>query len=379
MSRLSSIPLLALTLLPLEPAAAQVSLGLLPTQGAGTNEPGRRLTFVCAAGTGANARVYGTDVYTVDSAVCPAAIHAGVLKPNVVGVVTILTSTGAKVFRGSTRNGVSTQSYGAWPYSFTFVDDGKPGSITWRTTWSQIPAEFSEPIALVCPPAGQVGVVWGTGVYSRDSSICTAAVHAGLIRPDTGGAITVERATNAAPFSASDKFGVKSAAWSAQPDAFTVMSASATTRIAGAIAASPEAAPRTTAINRAPPNLSGKQVKVRNTEPLSLTVAVGTDVLISWPAVPGAAYYGVAGATEGLWRQVQAPSTTVVYQGLGPGEYTFAVGAYFEPGPVTTPVAEWQRVRVTILSEADERRILDNLNKAVDAQQVLLDAISIRP
>ena len=382
MPRLASLLALLLLLIQSRQTEAQVSLGRLATQGAGTHEPGRRLTVVCPASTGANANVYGTDVYMVDSAVCPAAIHAGILEPNQAGVVTILTGTGAKVFRASTRNGVTTRSYGPWPYSFTFVDDGEPGSITWRTTWSQIPKEFTQPMTLACPPGGEIGVVWGTGVYAEDSSICSAAVHSGLIKPDTGGVITVQRATNAASFVPSEKFGVKSLSWSAKPEAFRVMVASSTpaiTRIAGAHEVSPAATPDKTPVSRAPANLSGKQVKVRNTEPLSLTVAEGSDVLISWAVVPGAAYYGVAGSTEALWRQVQAPSTAVVYKGLGPGEYTFAVGAYFEPGPETTPVSEWQRVRVRVMSAADERRIMDNLNKAVDSLNTLRNAIVIEP
>ena len=36
--------------------------------------------------------------------------------------------------------------------------------------------------------------VWGTDVYTDDSSICTAAVHAGLIEADDGGEVTFELA-----------------------------------------------------------------------------------------------------------------------------------------------------------------------------------------
>jgi hypothetical protein len=32
--------------------------------------------------------------------------------------------------------------------------------------------------------------VWGSGSYTDDSSICTAAVHAGRIQPASGGVVT---------------------------------------------------------------------------------------------------------------------------------------------------------------------------------------------
>jgi hypothetical protein len=41
------------------------------------------------------------------------------------------------------------------------------------------------------PGAGSLNPVWGTGVYIDDSSVCTAAVHAGLITVDEGGSVTI--------------------------------------------------------------------------------------------------------------------------------------------------------------------------------------------
>ncbi len=45
----------------------------------------------------------------------------------------------------------------------------------------------------VCPAGGYpLGSVWGTGVYTDDSEVCTAAVHDGRIDPNQGGTVTVE-------------------------------------------------------------------------------------------------------------------------------------------------------------------------------------------
>lgn len=43
-----------------------------------------------------------------------------------------------------------------------------------------------------CPPNGTLSTsVWGTMIYTDDSSICTAAVHAGLITVERGGTVRV--------------------------------------------------------------------------------------------------------------------------------------------------------------------------------------------
>lgn len=106
---------------------AQQSLGLGPSEGAlkFAQQVGQRFTVVCPASDGTRATVYGTDIYTADSPVCAAAIHAGVLQPGRAGAVSIDIGSGAKVFEGSTRNGVTTRSYGRWGASYTFARGGE--------------------------------------------------------------------------------------------------------------------------------------------------------------------------------------------------------------------------------------------------------------
>ena len=371
MPRLGRVVVVALLVMAwADQAFAQASLGLAAAQNAGTIEPGRRLTFVCPATDGATGNVYGTDVYTAESPVCPAAIHAGILKPKQPGVVSLLIGTGAKGFTGSTRNGVTTRSYGAWPYSFTFLTDGAAGPITWRTTWSQIPRDFTQPVRVLCPPGGRLdGTVWGTEVYARDSTICVAAVHAGVITVEKGGEVEVKRVANAAPFMASERFAVKTAGWSAVPDAFSVTAAATAlsapalrdaataqaTRPPGAVIIAPSASPGATLLPGTPstgtarePARGGPVASApRNSSSVTVTVR-GIAVTVSWSPVLGASWYGVAGERETLWRRVDAPATTVTYY-LPFGDYTFAVGAYFEPGPTSTAAAEWPRVTAKVV------------------------------
>jgi len=60
-----------------------------------------------------------------------------------------------------------------------------------------------------CPDRSSLGTIWGTLIYTGDSMVCKAAVHAGAI-PDAGGRVTVKRAPGCDKYSGSKQNGVKS-------------------------------------------------------------------------------------------------------------------------------------------------------------------------
>lgn len=62
--------------------------------------------------------VWGTDIYTDDSSICTAALHASVIDASG-GPVQIEWQSGQDSYLGSERNGVSTYDYGSWGASFT--------------------------------------------------------------------------------------------------------------------------------------------------------------------------------------------------------------------------------------------------------------------
>ncbi|HET6637384.1 MAG TPA: LCCL domain-containing protein, partial [Gemmatimonadota bacterium] len=113
-----------------QPATGQVPAGVNPADG-GTNAAnlrgrnGQRFSFACSSG-GSAGRVWGTDVYTDDSSICTAAVHAGVIKLGSGGTVTIEIRPGQDAYQASERNGIPSISYGAWPGSFVFAGAGAP-------------------------------------------------------------------------------------------------------------------------------------------------------------------------------------------------------------------------------------------------------------
>src|SRR5262245_63473806 len=127
---------------PPAPAQQQNSLGISGTFVASSfgQQPGRRITFICPAITTPEGEVWGTDVYSTDSAVCIAAIHAGVLAFGEAGPVSIVIGlTAASSFEGSARNGVKSQSYANGGYSMTFVKPDQPAAIEWATNALELP------------------------------------------------------------------------------------------------------------------------------------------------------------------------------------------------------------------------------------------------
>ena len=80
---------------------------------------GLRYSFICPP-DGSAATVWGSDVYTADSSICTAAVHAGKITLEKGGTVTIEFTGGRQTYGATTRNGISSQNYGQYPHSFVF-------------------------------------------------------------------------------------------------------------------------------------------------------------------------------------------------------------------------------------------------------------------
>lgn len=86
------------------------------------DQTGVRFVYACPpnptkAGVGT---AWGTDTYSDDSSVCTAGVHAGAIT-FAGGSVTVEIRGGLDSYAGSTRNGVTTQDWGAWSGSFVVL------------------------------------------------------------------------------------------------------------------------------------------------------------------------------------------------------------------------------------------------------------------
>jgi len=85
-----------------------------------TSPDGTVIDFSCPAGGDTSAPVWGSGVYTDDSAICPAAVHAGKFSAFYGGTATVRVEPGQAGYAGSTSHGVTSADFGTWPRSFRF-------------------------------------------------------------------------------------------------------------------------------------------------------------------------------------------------------------------------------------------------------------------
>ncbi len=181
-------------------------------------EIGRDLAFTCpAAGAPLPGTVWGTRIYTSDSSICAAAVHAGRMTPEEGGTVVVRVLAGRDFYHGSAAHAVTSQDYGdGWEMSFAFLDrsgaayEGDVTTLGWAATAEILRPRAGESLTLHCPPGGEPAGVWGTEIYTDDSSICTAAVHAGKITLGEGGLVTLRIRHGRDAYQGSQRNGVRS-------------------------------------------------------------------------------------------------------------------------------------------------------------------------
>jgi hypothetical protein len=179
---------------------------------------GQTLTLTCTPG-GKEHSVWGSDIYTADSSICTAAVHAGLITFEQGGAVTVEVRPGRSVYGSTKRNGIATGAYGSYSPSFVFKSvssqsENKQGEdltpIAWDTPAFILSAEAGQAFKFECPPGGSEHAIWGTDVYTADSSICTAAAHTGRITFESGGKVTIELRPGQSSYQGTVRNGVKS-------------------------------------------------------------------------------------------------------------------------------------------------------------------------
>jgi hypothetical protein len=174
--------------------------------------------------------VWGTSVYTDDSSLAAAAVHAGVLADGQTGVVRVTILPGYACYDSSTRYGVTSGSWGNWVGSFRvepadarpFRERGPtarvlpdPGTLTGYR--AEVGRSFLFEVTGSC-----AGSVWGTGVYTDDSSLAKATVHAGVLADGQTGVVRVTILPGYACYDSSTRHGVNSGSWGSWVGSFRV-------------------------------------------------------------------------------------------------------------------------------------------------------------
>jgi len=137
--------------------------------------------------------IWGNGIYTDDSDISTAAVHAGIVKHGETKIVRVTILPGQSNYGGSWRNGVRSSDYIEFEGSFKFTDIALPladqnltEGIGMTTREEDIDlleyqGEYDTVINLIV--TGDIdGAVWGTDIYTDDSDISAAAVHSGILK-----------------------------------------------------------------------------------------------------------------------------------------------------------------------------------------------------
>lgn len=209
---------------------------------------------------GTPAPVIGVEIYAVGSSICTAAVQMRRITLAQGGLVTWYAWPQARVFSGSTREGITstTALRTEWTFSFepriprhhwSIMEDTldfvrrpsppdsflpeppmmpppqptePPVQLSWSDNAGRWRTQFGTAHAVICPPltGGPSRTVWGTDIYTHDSQVCTAALHAGAIT-GAGGATTLYIEQGLSSYQASDRNGVSSRSYGRWNGSFT--------------------------------------------------------------------------------------------------------------------------------------------------------------
>jgi hypothetical protein len=187
----------------------------------------RDFTYTCPQ-NGTVGNVWGTDFYSSNSSICSAAVHAGVINARDGGKFQIKIRAGEEFYNGTARHGVTSNRYGQHKGSFMFLNvsgSSTPSEqiemIEWNETASKLDGKLDQDFTYTCNQNGTVSSdVQGTDLYTSGSSICSAAVHAGIITAKNGGKVKLVISQGEKFYNASQRNGVSSSRHDSAPWSF---------------------------------------------------------------------------------------------------------------------------------------------------------------
>jgi hypothetical protein len=99
-----------------------------------------------------------------------------------------------------------------------------PEGGTWGDSASGFRGQTGKRFTFLCPADGTPERAWGTDIYTDDSSVCTAAMHTGKLKPATGGLVTIEMRPGEASYNGTTRNGVTTVAYGSWSDSYVVVS-----------------------------------------------------------------------------------------------------------------------------------------------------------
>lgn len=136
----------------------------------------------------------------------------------------VLASAGCSKLKSENSNAGgarSANSSNTGPSSAAMPPSAVAGTpTTWEAKASSLTAKDGQTFTLACSPGGSAHSIWGSDIYTADSSICTSAVHSGLINYQQGGSVTIEIRPGRPIYGCSERNGVTSSCYGSWGQSF---------------------------------------------------------------------------------------------------------------------------------------------------------------
>jgi hypothetical protein len=191
---------------------------------------GKSFQITCTS-HGARGSVWGTGPYTDDSSICTAAVQSGLITLAKGGTVTYQIAPGQDSYQAGVAHGVTSSAYAKWDGSFTFPSATgtiplTAGPASWSLSMTAYEGQNGKQVTVPCSTKGTLDSVWGTGPFTDDSSVCSAAVFAGLITVADGGTVVATVAPGQNSYKGGTANGVTTQSYGSWGSSFTLSKSS---------------------------------------------------------------------------------------------------------------------------------------------------------
>ncbi len=156
--------------------------------------------------------VWGTDIYTDDSYLAAAAIHAGVLSHGETDLVMVTLLPGEEIYHGTANFVIESMDYGEWggsysveviPFEYELAPAPDPGNLT---SYRGLDGD-----SFIFEVRGDTSsIAWGTDIYTDDSYLSAVAIHAGILEQGETGTVVVTILPGEESYTGSTSNGVTS-------------------------------------------------------------------------------------------------------------------------------------------------------------------------
>ena len=167
------------------------------------------------------------NIYTDDSDIATAAVHAGAVKDGQTTTIKVKVIAGQSSYTGSTRNGVTSNNWGKYDGSFQIMTENTGGNTGGTSSGQNTSTAQNAPnnmknyrgkngtVYTFKVTGRKSGNVWGgnNNIYTDDSDIATAAVHAGVVKVGQTATIKVKVMAGQSSYTGSTRNGITSSNW----------------------------------------------------------------------------------------------------------------------------------------------------------------------